>query len=129
MARVTHFEIPAADPGAVVAFYEAVFGWEVESWEGPVEYHLVATGDPDEPGIDGAVMARPGEDPDLEGDPTIAAFLCTVEVDDVDDALGRVEAHGGRAPGEPQEVPGVGRHAYAVDPAGNRFGLMEPSGD
>lgn len=127
MSRVIHFEIAAADPAAAVAFYEDTFGWTAEKWAGPVDYWLVETGGADEPGIDGAVMPREGPDPELEADAPVTGYLCTVEVDDVDAALERVAANGGTALSEPQAVPEVGRHAYAADPAGNRFGLMEPA--
>jgi uncharacterized protein len=33
--RVVHFEIHAADSDRLVAFYEAVFGWTLQRWEGP----------------------------------------------------------------------------------------------
>ncbi|MFY9638587.1 MAG: VOC family protein, partial [Methanobacterium sp.] len=50
------FEIPADDPGRAAKFYENVFGWKVEKWEGPFDYWLVTTGEAEEPGIDGAIM-------------------------------------------------------------------------
>lgn len=44
MARIVHFEIPADDPERAIKFYEDVFGWEVQKWEGPFDYWLVTTG-------------------------------------------------------------------------------------
>ncbi len=41
MSRVVHFEIPADDPARAVKFYEKVFGWKFQKWEGPMEYWLV----------------------------------------------------------------------------------------
>lgn len=124
MTRVIHFEIAAADPAALVEFYEHTFGWAAEKWEGPVDYWLVETGEGTEPGIDGAIMPRDGPDPDA--DAPSGGYLCTLAVGDLDAALDDVAANGGSTVGEPQEIPEVGRHAYAADPAGNRFGLMEP---
>jgi predicted enzyme related to lactoylglutathione lyase len=44
MNRVVHFEIYTDDPEAVRPFYEAVFGWKIEKWDGgPVEYWTVKT--------------------------------------------------------------------------------------
>lgn len=126
MSRVVHFELAAADPEALVEFYEDTLGWEAERWEGPVEYWLLTTGDDDRPGIDGAIMRRDGDDP-RAGTP-VAGAICTAEVDDIDAAIEGFTAHGGEALVEPQEVPGVGRHAYVRDPAGNQLGLMEPLG-
>jgi predicted enzyme related to lactoylglutathione lyase len=46
MNRVTHFEIYTADPKAVQPFYEQVFGWKFNKFEGgPIEYWLINTGD------------------------------------------------------------------------------------
>ena len=61
MNRVTHFEIYTDDPQAVQPFYEDVFGWKFNKFEGgPIEYWLVTTGDDKEPGINGG-MTRPRE--------------------------------------------------------------------
>ena len=58
MSRVVHFEIPADDPERAINFYEKVFGWRFEKWEGPIEYWLVKTGPEDQPGIDGGLTRR-----------------------------------------------------------------------
>jgi len=59
MNRVTHFEIYTNDPQAVQPFYQDVFGWKFNKFEGgPIEYWLVTTGDDKEPGINGG-MTRP----------------------------------------------------------------------
>ena len=50
----------------------------------------------------------------------------TVYVESLDDAIRRVEAAGGKKVHGPNEVPGVGLHAYCSDPEGTLFGLMEP---
>ena len=61
MNRVTHFEIYTDDPQAVQPFYQDVFGWKFNKFEGgPIEYWLVTTGDDKEPGINGG-MTRPRE--------------------------------------------------------------------
>jgi predicted enzyme related to lactoylglutathione lyase len=61
MNRVTHFEIYTDDPEAVLPFYQRVFGWKFNKFEGgPIEYWLVITGDDKDPGINGG-MTRPRE--------------------------------------------------------------------
>ncbi len=55
MGRPIHFELAALDPQRAVAFYRSVFGWDIGTWGGPMEYYLIHTGDPGEPGIDGAI--------------------------------------------------------------------------
>ena len=61
MNRITHFEIYTDDPKAVQPFYQDVFGWKFNKFEGgPIEYWLVTTGDDKQPGINGG-MTRPRE--------------------------------------------------------------------
>src|SRR5262245_1027343 len=61
MNRVTHFEIYTDDPEQVQPFYQNVFGWKFNKFEGgPIEYWLVTTGGDNEPGINGG-LTRPRE--------------------------------------------------------------------
>jgi uncharacterized protein len=57
MNRPIHFEIPAEKPERAIKFYEKVFGWKFERWNGPMEYWNISTGD-SQPGINGGLMAR-----------------------------------------------------------------------
>jgi catechol 2,3-dioxygenase-like lactoylglutathione lyase family enzyme len=65
MNRVTHFEIYTNDPKAVQPFYQDVFGWKFDKFEGgPIEYWLVTTGDDKDPGINGGITRpREGQSP------------------------------------------------------------------
>ena len=54
------------------------------------------------------------------------AVINTAEVESLAEALQKVEAQGGKLVHGPNEVPGVGTHAYCADPEGNLFGLMQP---
>ena len=54
MPRVVHFELLSDDPEQSVKFFDDVFGWTNQSWEGQT-YWLVHTGD-EELGIDGGIM-------------------------------------------------------------------------
>ena len=58
MSKVIHFEIPADDPERAVTFYKNVFDWEIQKWEGPMDYWLATAGPDDELGINGAIMPR-----------------------------------------------------------------------
>ncbi|KAB1186918.1 MULTISPECIES: VOC family protein [Haloferax] len=123
MARVVHFDIGADDPERAISFYSEVFGWEFEKWDGPMDYWLVMTGDPNTPGIDGGLAPRDGPAPD--DDTPTATYTCTIDVNDVDSVVESVTEHGGRVADDPQTIPGVGRLAYCYDTEGNRFGVME----
>jgi predicted enzyme related to lactoylglutathione lyase len=117
MNRPVHFEILADDPDKVGAFYHEVLGWTVNTWDGGEQrYWLVDTGS-EEPGIHGGLMKREFDQ----------AVINTVEVESLDAMLARVEAAGGRMVHGPNDIPGVGRHAYCADPEGNLFGLMQPA--
>jgi len=116
MPRVIHFEIHADDPDRAVKFYQGVFGWKVEKWQGPVY-----TGK-DEPGIDGAIMKR--EQP-LRGGDGVVAYVCTVGVKPIDTYIDKVKSHGGDIVVPKRAVPGIGWFAQCNDTEGNLFGLME----
>jgi hypothetical protein len=116
MARVVHFEIPADDPARAVKFYETVFGWKIEKWDGPEDYWLAMTGEEGQPGINGAITGR--------GEPT-TVVVNTLDVASVDDSIAQVVANGGSVVMPKMPVPGVGYLAYFRDTEGNAFGMMQ----
>lgn len=59
------------------------------------------------------------------GGPVAGASL-VVAVDDVDGLFARGLELGGSEALAPDDMPGVGRLAYLVDPDGNVFGLVSP---
>ncbi|UCC76738.1 MAG: VOC family protein, partial [Anaerolineales bacterium] len=60
MGRVVHFEFNVPNPQRAAEFYQRVFGWKIEKWQGPLDYWLVMTGDEAEPGIDGGIGPSDG---------------------------------------------------------------------
>lgn len=140
MGRVVHFEIHADDPLRAQAFYENVFGWKVEKWSPPpgasadqaaAEYWLVMTGKQgsklqgkENDGIDGAILRRQGQTP-AHNNP-VSAFVCTIEVDAIDDTCSLVVQNGGNVVVDKVPVPGIGWSCYCKDTEGNIFGLMQP---
>ena len=119
MPRVIHFELAADDPERAVHFYESVFGWEVQKWDGPMDYWLIMTGPEDEPGIDGGLSRR--ERAEDEAYNTIN----TIGVDSVDAYVAKIQASGGQVVTPKHAVPGIGYMAYCADTEGNVFGVME----
>ncbi len=117
MARVVHFEIPAADPERAVGFYRDLFGWEIQDANVGVPYWLVTTGKDDEPGIDGAIMERGG---------TAGSVVNTIGVDSLEETLARVRELGGSVVSDVTEIPNVGTFAYCKDLDGNLFGVIQP---
>jgi predicted enzyme related to lactoylglutathione lyase len=116
MPRVIHFEISVQDVEKAIPFYETVFGWKVEKWDGPINYWLVTTGEEKDPGIDGAFMLQEGDFP-----PTVL----TVEVPDIDPVLAQVEKNGGKVVIPKSPIPGVGYSAYFTDPQGVMMGVFQ----
>lgn len=124
MNRPVHFEILVPDPASTAEFYESVFGWTVARWDDPDPdaeqgYYLLETGDPEHPGIDGAVMH----------DHFDQRVINTIEVENLDASIRAVREAGGEVINGLNEVPGVGTHAYYQDPAGVIFGMMQPGAD
>ncbi|MDI6645218.1 MAG: VOC family protein [Methanobacteriaceae archaeon] len=116
MPRVIHFEIPADDPERAVKFYENVFGWEIEKWDGPFDYWLVKTGEEDEPGINGAINPREmGE-----------MVKNAIAVDSFDEYALKIIEAGGKMLMEKETLPGVGAMAAFEDTEGNVSVLIEP---
>ena len=119
MRRVIHFEIYTDDPEAVQPFYRDIFGWTFKKFEGgPVEYWLVTTGDDQDAGINGGILRpREGQSP---------GTINTIAVPSLDNTIKKIEERGGRVCVPKMAIPRMGWLAYAEDPAGNVFGLMEP---
>src|SRR3974377_1024740 len=116
MPRPVHFEIPADQPERAIGFYQKVFGWTFQKWDGPMEYWMIGTGDPSEPGINGGMMRR--QNP---GQPRVN----TGGVADVDATLRTVLSSGGECALPKMPIPGVGWLAYCKDTEGHIFGIMQ----
>jgi predicted enzyme related to lactoylglutathione lyase len=64
-------------------------------------------------------MTRPREDQS-------PGTLNTVAVNSLDEAMRKIEQRGGKICVPKMAIPKVGWLAYAADPAGNVFGVIEP---
>lgn len=122
MFRPIHFEIHADDPKRAVKFYTSLFQWKIQTWDNPnFVYLLIDTGPKDTVGINGAIMQRmPGQSGNA-----VIAYVCTIEVPNVDDYLAKAEVLGGTVALPKQTVPGVGYVAYCKDTEGNIFGMLQ----
>jgi len=120
--RVSHFEIPADDVERAQGFYRDAFGWLINPMP-EMDYTIVSTtksdemGRPLEPGaINGGMMRR--QEP-------LRHPVITVEVDDIDEALGQVGRLGGKTVIGRQAVGDMGFTAYIQDTEGNVIGLWQ----
>jgi predicted enzyme related to lactoylglutathione lyase len=122
MRRPVHFEIHADDPERAIEFYTRVFGWDLQRW-GQLEYWVATTGDRSAPGIDGAILPRRGPAPEV-GDP-VNAYVCTIDVPDLDATVSAATERGGEVRLPRFAVPGVGWQAYLADTEGNLVGVLQ----
>jgi predicted enzyme related to lactoylglutathione lyase len=109
--KLVHFEIPAGDSARGKKFWSDLFGWQYQSYEGPVEYNMISS--EEQPG--GAIF------PSENGG---AGILVYFDVDDIGAGAARVKELGGEAE-DPGPVPGMGWYAQCKDSEGNRFGLWQ----
>ncbi|NNL98483.1 MAG: VOC family protein, partial [Acidimicrobiia bacterium] len=75
--RPVHFELPVVDQARAAAFYEKVFGWDIQQWEG-APYWLATTGPDTEAGINGA-LGQKSED--------LSVPMFVIEVPNIDAAM------------------------------------------
>jgi predicted enzyme related to lactoylglutathione lyase len=113
MNRVVHFDILTEDPGKLSKFYSDVFGWKFEKWDGPMEYWMIMTGEG--PGIDGGMGLKGPQ----------SANANTISVENLEETLEKVEAHGGTIIAPKDAIPGIGWFAMFKDSDDNVFGLMQ----
>jgi uncharacterized protein len=103
------------DFGAAKAFYEGIFGWDVE-----------------DPGDNGYAICRVrGRDvaaigtPIPEGGPPNAVWSTYVQVDDADASAAKAREAGGGVHVEPFDALDGGRLAFVADPGGGVIGLWQ----
>ena len=113
MTGIVHFEITADDVGAASAFYAQA----LELLSAPSPFLPGYTILSDQGQQIGAIMDRK-----YQPQPVIVWFA----VDDLDAALIRIEAAGGKRAGEINAIPGEGKLVYASAPDGTIFGLKQP---
>jgi len=108
---VTYVELNSPDLEATAGFLAEVFGWQLQPFAAP-DYLVAPHGDG--AGVDTGVM------PSRDGQPRA---IPVIRVDDLEGAMTRLGAAGGKVVVEPFAVEGVGRGCYFVDPSGLLFGL------
>ncbi len=108
-------DVGSPDVDATVAFYSALFGWDVP--EGPPETggYRIAT-------LRGKTVAGVG--PQMNPGPPV--WSTYVNVANADEVIGRVKDNGGTVLMEPMDVMDVGRMAFFADPAGAVIGVWQP---
>ena len=116
MNRPVHFEIPASDPEKAIEFYQTIFGWTFQKWDGPMPYWMIITGPADAAGINGGLMPRRHPE---------QPCVNTIDVENLDQIVEAVVAAGGQIAVPKMPIPGVGWLAYCKDLDGYIFGMMQ----
>jgi predicted enzyme related to lactoylglutathione lyase len=126
MFPVVHFEMPYHDRERMAKFYESAFGWKTQMLgEDMSNYVLATTTETDENGpkkpgsINGGFYQNKPEWPAQY--PSIV-----IAVDNIRESLKKITDAGGKALGEPMEIPGVGQYVSFTDSEGNRVSMLQP---
>jgi predicted enzyme related to lactoylglutathione lyase len=121
---VVHFEIMSKDPAALNAFYRNAFDWNIDAQpvsggSGVAEYFMVRPDGSPEPkvGINGGFGGTP------EGYDGHVTFY--VAVDNVGEALDKIEKLGGTRMIGPDQVPNGPVIGIFTDPQGHAIGLVQ----
>lgn len=114
------YEWMGKDVAGAVDFYRHVVGWEIaESDMAGFPYQIASVGGY---GV-GGLFATP---PEAQGAPP--CWTGYIRVENVDSALAKLKAAGGRALREPMDIPNVGRMAVVTDSQGAPFSLFRDAG-
>lgn len=110
---ITHIDIPVNDMRRAASFYGDLFGWRISEMPGFEGYPMWQA--PNQ--ISGGGLA-----PRDEGFSQPRSY---VEVDSIDEVLGKVEANGGRVLMPRTAIDETSWFAVFEDPDGNHIGLFE----
>jgi predicted enzyme related to lactoylglutathione lyase len=128
---VVHFEIHASEPQRLIDFYSNLLGWRFTQF-GTVPYWSIETGagaigaadGVAGHGINGGLTQRHGPRPEL-GAPVMGCNT-VVGVDEVDVLMLRGIELGATVALPAEDMRGIGRVGYLLDPDNNVFGMISP---
>ncbi|MEA2608285.1 MAG: uncharacterized protein QOJ75_528 [Chloroflexota bacterium] len=126
---VVHFEIHASVPQRLIDFYSELLGWKfsqfgdqpywsIDTGEGAIGNRAGTAGH----GINGGLMPRSQPKPEIGA--AVVGCNLVIGVDDVDGLMKRGIELGGTEAMAAQDMQGIGRVGYLLDPDNNVFGLI-----
>lgn len=131
MNPVVHFEMPYEDSKRIATFYSKAFGWQTQALGAEMGNYVLATTTESE--AIGKTSNRPKMAGTINGgfypktnDMPAQFPSVVIAVEDIEQAMAKVEAAGGEVLGEPMEIPGVGTYVSFFDTEGNRVSMMQP---
>ena len=114
---LVHFEIPAGEPTKVARFYEQLFNWKFNKWEGGnTDYWLIVPQGNNPDDTIGGLYKRNNPQ---EG------FLNYFLVKSIDSSLQKATQLGAKIVTQKQEIPNMGWFAVLTDPDGNTFAFYQ----
>jgi predicted enzyme related to lactoylglutathione lyase len=114
-------DLQTTDQSAAKQFYAGLFGWTYDDAampEGGAVYSLAKLGD-------STVAAIAPQPPDMAAAGAPPMWNTYIAVDDVDDAVAKVEAAGGQVAMQPFDIADDGRMAFVMDPSGAGVALWQ----
>jgi uncharacterized protein len=99
-----------------IAFYQALFGWDIEPGGPEVGGYSIAH-------QDGRIVAAVS--PKMGAPDAPSAWMTYLATDDADATAAKIKGAGGQILAEPMDVMAEGRMAVAMDPAGAVFALWQ----
>ena len=127
MNPVIHFEMPYDDAERLARFYQAAFGWKMQSLgEEMGNYVMAMTIASDGNGRPTKVGAINGGFFEKKPDWPAQHPSVVIGVGDIEAAMDNVRDAGGQVLGTPMQIPGVGAYVSFTDPEGNRVSLLQP---
>jgi uncharacterized protein len=128
MNPVVHFEFPYDNRERIARFYQSAFGWQLQMMGEDMGNYVIATtatsdAKPGAPAgaINGGFYQRNKDWPAQYPSVVIA-------VPDVNEAMKKISAAGGKVLGEPMQIPGVGMYVSFYDTEENRVSVLQPMG-
>ncbi|MEZ4317461.1 MAG: VOC family protein [Myxococcota bacterium] len=113
--KVVWFEVMGQDAKKLQSFYGGLFGWDLKSVPGPMEYGLLGPQEGSIPGGIGKAPAGPGW----------TTFY--VSVDDLDASIAKAQSMGATLVSPPVTLADGGTIALVTDPEGHTLGLVKPA--
>jgi predicted enzyme related to lactoylglutathione lyase len=109
-------DVSVDDVPKAIAFYQALFGWDIPLGGPEVAGYSIAH-------QDGQIVAAVS--PKMGAPDAPSAWMTYLATDDVDATAAKIKGAGGQILAEPMDVMEEGRMAVAMDPAGAVFALWQ----
>jgi predicted enzyme related to lactoylglutathione lyase len=109
-------DVSVDDVPKAIAFYQGLFGWDIELGAPEVAGYSIAH-------QDGRIVAAVS--PKMAGPDAPTVWTTYLATDDADATAAKVKGAGGQVLAGPMDVMEEGRMAVAMDPAGAVFGLWQ----